>query len=57
MTRPRPPLDGKALPDIRQRARTEFDRILAEHEPEPLEEAAQAELRAIMDAAAREFGA
>jgi len=57
LTHPRPPLDGKPLPDIRQRARAEFDRILAEHEPEPLEEAAQAELRAIMDAAAREFGA
>jgi len=56
LTRPRPPLDGKPLPDIRQRARAEFDRILAEHEPEPLEEAAQAELRAILDAAAREIG-
>jgi len=57
LTQPRPSLDGKPLPNIRQRARAEFDRILAEHEPDPLEEAAQAELRAIMDAAAREFGA
>jgi len=56
LTRPRPPLDGKPLPDIRQRARAELDRILAEHEPEPLEEAAQAELQAILDAAARELG-
>lgn len=57
LTHPRPPLDGKPLPDIRQRARAELDRILAEHAPEPLSEAAQAELRTIMDAAAREFGA
>ena len=55
LTRPRPSLDGKPLPDIRQRARAELDRILAEHQPEPLEEAAQAELQAILDAAAREF--
>jgi trimethylamine--corrinoid protein Co-methyltransferase len=42
-------------PDIRQRARAELDRILAEHQPQPLEEAAQAELRAILDAAEREL--
>jgi len=57
LTHPRPPLGNQPLPDIRQRARTELDCILAEHEPEPLEEAAQAELRAILDAAARELGA
>ena len=56
LTHPRPSLDGQPLPDIRQRARAELNRILAEHEPEPLEEAAQAELRAILDAAARELG-
>ncbi len=56
LTQPRPPLGGKPLPDIRQRAKAEFDRILAEHEPEPLEEAAQAELQAILDAAGRELG-
>ena len=56
LTRPRPSLGGKPLPDIRQRARAELDRILAEHEPEPLEEAAQAELQAILGAAARELG-
>jgi trimethylamine--corrinoid protein Co-methyltransferase len=55
LTHPRPSLDGKPLPDIRRRAREELDRILVEHEPEPLEEAAQAELQAILDAAAREF--
>jgi trimethylamine--corrinoid protein Co-methyltransferase len=56
LTHPRPSLDGKPLPDIRQRARAELGRILAEHEPEPLEDAVQAELRAILDAAAREVG-
>ena len=56
LTHPRPSLDGQPLPDIRQRARAELNRILAEHEPEPLEEAAQAELQAILDAAARELG-
>ncbi|MEE8391212.1 MAG: trimethylamine methyltransferase family protein [Anaerolineae bacterium] len=55
LTHPRPVLDGKPLPDIRQRARAELDRILSEHHPEPLEEAAQAELQTILDAAAQEF--
>jgi trimethylamine--corrinoid protein Co-methyltransferase len=57
LTQPRPLPGGESLPDIRQRARAEFDRILAEHEPEPLEEAAQAELRAVLKAATRELGA
>jgi trimethylamine--corrinoid protein Co-methyltransferase len=56
LTHPRPRLDGQPLPGIRQRARAEFDRILVEHEPEPLEEVAQAELRAILEAAERELG-
>ena len=47
--------DGTPPPDIRQRARAEVDRILTEHEPEPLNEAVQAELRGILDAAEREF--
>jgi trimethylamine--corrinoid protein Co-methyltransferase len=57
LTHPRPRWDGQSLPDIRRRARDEFARILAEHEPEPLEGAVKAELRAILDAAARELGA
>jgi trimethylamine--corrinoid protein Co-methyltransferase len=56
LTHPRPSLDGTPQPEICQRARTEFDRILAEHEPEPLEKAAQVELQAILDAAQRELG-
>ena len=57
LTQPRPSLDQVPPPDIRQRARGEFDRVLAEHEPEPLEEAVQIELQAILDAAARELHA
>jgi trimethylamine--corrinoid protein Co-methyltransferase len=55
LTHPRPSLGGKPVPDIRQRARAELDRILAEHEPEPLGEAAQAELQVILDTAEREL--
>jgi hypothetical protein len=52
---PRPSLDSKPLADIRQRARAELDRILTEHQREPLGEAAQAELQVILDAATREL--
>ena len=55
LSHPRPALDGSPLPDIRQRAKAELQRILAAHEPEPLEAAQQAELQAIMAAAAREL--
>jgi trimethylamine--corrinoid protein Co-methyltransferase len=57
LTHPRPPTNGESLPDIRRRAKAELDRILTEHEPEPLGEAAQAELDTILDAAAQELGA
>lgn len=56
LTHPRPPRAGEPLGDVRKRARANLDRVLAEHEPEPLEEAAQAELQAILDAAERELG-
>jgi trimethylamine--corrinoid protein Co-methyltransferase len=55
LSHPRPPLEGAALPDIRERAQAEVDRILAEHRPEPLDEAVQSELHAILDAAEREL--
>ena len=51
-----PPMKGEStLPSIQQRARAELDRILAEHQPVPLEEAQQAELTAILQAAGREL--
>lgn len=56
LSHPAPSWDGGDVLDIRRRAKAKLDRILAEHEPEPLEEAAQAELRAILDAAAGELG-
>jgi trimethylamine--corrinoid protein Co-methyltransferase len=56
LTHPRPSMDGKAPPGIRQRARATFDRILATHEPKPLDEAAQAELRTILKAAEQDLG-
>ena len=42
--------------DIRQRARAKFDRLLAEHAPEPLEENVQNELRAVLNAAEQKLG-
>jgi trimethylamine--corrinoid protein Co-methyltransferase len=56
LTHPRPSEGGEPLPDVRKRARAKLDRILAEHEPEPLEAAAQAELRVILDATEQELG-
>jgi trimethylamine--corrinoid protein Co-methyltransferase len=56
LTQPRPSPDSTPPQDIRQRARAKLDRILAEHEPEPLDKAVQAELEAILSAAERELG-
>jgi trimethylamine--corrinoid protein Co-methyltransferase len=56
LTHPRQPLEGDPLPDIQQRAKAKLDRILEEHQPQPLAEAARAELRAILDAAERDLG-
>ena len=53
-----PRLSGGERPaaDIRQRARNKLKRILAEHEPEPLEDAVKDELRAVLEAAEQEVG-
>ncbi|UCC86097.1 MAG: trimethylamine methyltransferase family protein [Anaerolineales bacterium] len=56
LTHPRQPLDGTPMPGIQPRAKAKLDSILAEHQPQPLEEAAQAELRTILEAAAQELG-
>jgi trimethylamine--corrinoid protein Co-methyltransferase len=56
LTRSRAPLEQAPAGDIRHSARERLDRILAEHQPEPLDERAQAELLAILDAAAAELG-
>jgi len=41
--------------DIRQRAKEKLNKILAEHNPEPLEEALQRELQVILDSAKKEM--
>jgi trimethylamine--corrinoid protein Co-methyltransferase len=56
LTQPRPSADGMPPPDIRRRARAKLDRILAEHKPEPLDDAVKAELQEILDAAERDLG-
>jgi trimethylamine--corrinoid protein Co-methyltransferase len=56
LSHPRPLMGGEDPVEIRRRARAKLDRILAEHQPEPLDNAAQAELRVILDATARELG-
>jgi trimethylamine---corrinoid protein Co-methyltransferase len=56
LSRPRPPLDGTPLPDIRTRARARLDQILAEHRPEPLDEGVARALGEILGAAERELG-
>jgi trimethylamine---corrinoid protein Co-methyltransferase len=57
LTQPRPGPSGKPVPDIQRRARAELDRILADHEPEPLERVAQLELQAILASARQELAA
>jgi trimethylamine--corrinoid protein Co-methyltransferase len=54
LTHPRLSQGDPPSPDIRKRARAKLDKILIEHEVEPLEEAVQAELRAILKAAEQE---
>ncbi|MBC8506548.1 MAG: trimethylamine methyltransferase family protein [Anaerolineales bacterium] len=56
LTHPLPSMDASPLPDIRQRARAEFDRILSEHQPEPLSSNQQKELNKILQAAEKELG-
>jgi trimethylamine--corrinoid protein Co-methyltransferase len=56
LTHPRIPLGGESPPGVRRRARAQLDEILADHRPEPLEEAVKAELEAILGAAARDLG-
>jgi len=51
LTHPAPSMDGQPPLDVRQRARATFERILTEHQPEPLPEDIQAELQDILKAA------
>jgi trimethylamine--corrinoid protein Co-methyltransferase len=51
LTHPAPRMDGQPSVEVRQRARATFERILAEHQPEPLPKDIQVELKDIMQAA------
>jgi trimethylamine--corrinoid protein Co-methyltransferase len=56
LTHPRLAIDGTQEVDIRKRARAKFDKILAEHEPHPLEEAAKDEINLILKKAEGQLG-
>jgi len=56
LTHPRPSTNGNLDGDIRQRARAKFDKILATHEPQPLEEASIYEINSILSIAEQQFG-
>ena len=51
LTHPAPLMADQPSPDIRERARETFKKILTEHQPEPLEKDLQIELQSIMKAA------
>jgi len=54
LTHPDLTMDDQPSPDIRKRARATFERILAQHQPEPLKKDFQVELQKIMKAAEKE---
>ena len=54
LTHPAPTMDYQPLPDIRERARESFEKILLEHQPDPLPKEIQVELQSIMKAAERQ---
>lgn len=51
LTHPAPTMTNQPPPDIRQRARATFRKILSEHQPQPLPEDKQVELLSILKAA------
>jgi trimethylamine--corrinoid protein Co-methyltransferase len=54
LTHPAPAMDNQPLPDIRERARESLEKILIEHQPDPLPKDVQVELQSIMKAAERQ---
>jgi trimethylamine--corrinoid protein Co-methyltransferase len=57
LTHPRSLPGDQPEPDIRRRARAKLDGILVDHEPEPLEDAVQVELKEILKLAEKAFEA
>jgi trimethylamine--corrinoid protein Co-methyltransferase len=55
LTHPAPTMGDQPVPEIRERARATFERILTEHQPEPLDDAKQAELKRILRSADQEL--
>jgi trimethylamine--corrinoid protein Co-methyltransferase len=51
LTHPAPTISNQASPDLRERARETFSKILREHQPEPLAEDVQMELHSILKTA------
>jgi trimethylamine--corrinoid protein Co-methyltransferase len=51
LTHPAPTMSNQSSPDLRQRARETFSKILKEHQPEPLAEDVQMELHSILKTA------
>ena len=51
LAHPAPTMSTKPSPDMGERARTAFERILKNHKPEPLSQDIQAELQSILEAA------
>jgi len=51
------PAPSETETDVRRRARVKLNRILAEHEVAPLDDAVKAGLDSILNAAAKELGA
>jgi trimethylamine--corrinoid protein Co-methyltransferase len=51
LTHPAPTLSARPMSDIRERARATFDRILKEHQPDPLPHEIQVELQEILESA------
>ncbi|MGD2104997.1 MAG: trimethylamine methyltransferase family protein [Anaerolineae bacterium] len=56
LTHPRPSPTGQPRENLGQRARAELQRILADHEPDPLPGAVRKELKAILASAAKDLG-
>jgi trimethylamine--corrinoid protein Co-methyltransferase len=56
LTHPRQSQGGENIQEIQRRARAKLDRILSEHEPIPLEQAAQNEINLILQTAEQQFG-
>lgn len=51
LAHPAPMMSNQSSPDIRERARAKFSRILNEHKPEPLSQDMQVEFQSILKSA------